>query len=168
MQLWWILWEKNIGLQLILCFFFSFQNLKLHIGSFFLTFIYHAIPALLSEMGAKGLFFFKCVLCSWGRQNFWEPCGLCDLLDHWACSLRFKARKIKNSLWAKANVTYYQSWATSCQGINRAWQHYNIEMKYLFTHFKPIISCPLIWKLWSTVIPIHSKNTLLYKMADLC
>lgn len=50
--------KKNIGLHLILCFFFSFQNLKLHIGSFFLTFIYHAIPALLSEMGAKGLFFF--------------------------------------------------------------------------------------------------------------
>lgn len=49
--------KKNIGLHLILCFFFSFQNLKLHIGSFFLTFIYQAIPALLSEMGAKGLFF---------------------------------------------------------------------------------------------------------------
>lgn len=161
--------KKNIGLHLILCFFFSFQNLKLHIGSFFLTFIYQAIPALLSEMGAKGLFFFFFnVFCAAEAGKNWEPCGSCDLLDHWACSLRFKARKIKNSLWAKANVTYYQSRAKSCQGINRAWQHYNIEMKYLFTHFKSIVSCPLIWKLWSTVIPIHSKNTLLYKMADLC
>lgn len=92
------------------------RKLRLTPQEAFFSFISNTVP------------FLQYFLCTWGRQHVLIVLLLMWFIRSSNILWDFKPY-LRISLWAKANKTYYQSWATSCMGINRAWNNFNIKIK---------------------------------------